>query len=320
MRQLVLIVAKFTVSLTLLYIAASRIDFAVIGDRLNRFDIGWILAALAIALLQVGLVAIRWRRIVLLCGATLATQKALHFSMIATFFNQVLPSTIGGDAARILLLARAGAGLWKATYSVLLDRFVGALALATLVAASLYWSFGLIENPIGRTALLVIGLGSIAAAAAFLLLGRWRALARWRATRRLVDMALLARQILFSRGFSPLIVLSSLLIHVMTAVIAWSVARAVAVQFGFVEAFLLVLPVMLIATIPISIAGWGVRESALVLAFAYAGLPESDGLIVSVLIGVVMFAVGIIGGIVWLTGPDNLRIAAARKSEQLPPS
>ena len=60
------------------------------------------------------------------------------------------------------------------------------------------------------------------------------------------------------------------------------------------------------STIPISIAGWGVRESALVLAFFYAGLPESDGLLVSVLMGGAMFAVGILGGLVWRVGSDRV--------------
>ena len=82
------------------------------------------------------------------------------------------------------------------------------------------------------------------------------------------------------------------------------------------HALLLVLPVMLIVTIPISIAGWGVRESALVLAFFYAGLPESDGLLVSVLMGGAMFAVGVIGGLVWLASPGSLRFGAKPADEQ----
>ena len=68
----------------------------------------------------------------------------------------------------------------------------------------------------------------------------------------------------------------------------------------FLQALFLVLPVILIATIPISIAGWGVRESAMVLAFSYAGLTASDGLIVSILFGFTTLAVGAIGGIVWI--------------------
>ena len=108
--------------------------------------------------------------------------------------------------------------------------------------------------------------------------------------------------------------LLSLLIHLMTAAVAWSAARAVAAQLSYLDALLLVLPVMLIVTIPISIAGWGVRESALVLAFFYAGLPESDGLLVSVLMGGAMFAVGIIGGLVWLVGSD--RVTDADRADQ----
>ena len=44
----------------------------------------------------------------------------------------------------------------------------------------------------------------------------------------------------------------------------------------------------------------GRRESAMVLAFSYAGLAESDGLIVSILFGVGNLVVGAIGGIVWV--------------------
>jgi hypothetical protein len=110
------------------------------------------------------------------------------------------------------------------------------------------------------------------------------------------------------------VLLLSLMIHLTTAAVAWSAARSVAAQLSYLDALLLVLPVMLIVTIPISIAGWGVRESALVLAFSYAGLPESDGLLVSVLMGGAMFAVGILGGLVWLVGSD--RVVDVSRSEQ----
>ena len=62
----------------------------------------------------------------------------------------------------------------------------------------------------------------------------------------------------------------------------------------------LVLPVILISIVPISIAGWGVRETAMVAAFAYAGLAQADGLIVSVLFGGGLLLLGIAGGVVWL--------------------
>ena len=189
-----------------------------------------------------------------------------------------------------------------------------------MIAAGLYWSLGLIKNPVGQIMLVVIGLGGLAAGVAFLMLAHWRLLDRWRLTRRLAEMAALARQTLFSRRIGPQIAILSLLIQVITALIARCLARAVAAQFELVQAVLLVLPVMLIATVPVSIAGWGVRESALVLAFSYAGLAEIAGLIVSALLGGVMRAVGDVGGVVWLANPESLRILAVRRSEQLPPT
>lgn len=315
MRQFALIAVKLAVSVSLLYFAVSGLNVASIGERFGQLQAGWLFVAFVVALLQVGLVSERWRRIVRVCGAELTPRKALRFNLIAMFFNQVLPSTVGGDAARVWLLARNGAGWSKATYSVLIDRFVGVLMLAAAVTAGLYWSFQLIQNPVGRTALLIVGLGSLSAAAVFLASADWRWFRDWRLTKHLANMSSVAREVLFSRSSGPAVIALSLLVHLFTAVMAWSLARASSVPLGLVSAFLLVLPVILIATVPISIAGWGVRESTLVLAFSYAGLPEADGLIVSVLLGVSMVAVGIVGGVVWLASPDALQFSAYKPQQ-----
>ena len=82
--------------------------------------------------------------------------------------------------------------------------------------------------------------------------------------------------------------------------VAWLAAKSVAPSFTLGDLILPTPPVPPIATIPISIAGWGVRESAMVLAFSYAGLPQSDGSLVSALFGLANFAVGIFGGLIWL--------------------
>jgi hypothetical protein len=320
MRQLALIAVKFAVSAMLFYFAISRIQLGPIGERLYRLDWPWILFAAAIGFLQIGLVTIRWRRIAIACGFDLPMRQALRFNLIASFFGQVLPSTVGGDAARIWLVARAGAGWRAASYSVLVDRFFGVMGLALVVTAGLYWSLALIKNPLGHMVLIVIALGSLTASAIFLALGSWPALARWKFTLPFLDMALISRRMLSSSDNGPLVSVTSVLIHLMTAAVAWCIARAVAAQLGYFDAVLLVPPVILIATVPISIAGWGVRESALVLAFSYAGLPESDGLIVSVLLGLVTLAVGLIGGIAWLASPESPRLSAAWQAPAPPPA
>jgi uncharacterized membrane protein YbhN (UPF0104 family) len=321
MRQVVSLAAKAAITAALLYFAVGRSNFGMIAERLNRLDPLWIAAAVALLGVQLLLISVRWQVIAARCDAPITVWRAFRYNLIAGFFNQVLPSTVGGDAVRVWLFARDGAGWSKATYSVLLDRFIGVLALAIVVVIGLPWSLDLIRNPVGQIALLLIGFGSIAGALVFLALGsvRWPWVQRWAPTRHLTQMAVTARQILFSFRIGGGLTVLSLVVHAITAAVAWCAARSVAAPVEFGHALLLVPPVMLIATVPISIAGWGVRESTLVLAFSYAGLAESDGLIVSVLLGATGFFVGLIGGLVWLMNREPLALKEAFQSAKAPP-
>ena len=300
---------RAAVSLGLLYFALSGINTAAIGARLADLKVIWLVAGIALGFVQLALMAPRWPRIARACGAELPLGRAFQLGLIATFFNQVLPSTVGGDAMRIWLFARDGQGWTRATYSVLLDRFIGVLGLAILVVACLPWSLALIQNPIGRLALLVIGLGSIGAACAFVALGylKWNVLQRLAPLRHLHRMSAIARQLLFRATDAGTVLGLSLVNHMLTAGSAWCAAQAVDASFGFFHALVLLPPVLLISTLPISVAGWGVREKSLVLAFAYAGLSESNGFLVSVLLGAMMIAVGMVGGIVWLASSDRTK-------------
>lgn len=78
--------------------------------------------------------------------------------------------------------------------------------------------------------------------------------------------------------------------------------------FEWTQALLLIPPVFMIATIPLSIAGWGVRESSMIIAFGYAGLAESDGLIISVLFGAAILTMGVLGGLTWIVSVGTRRL------------
>jgi hypothetical protein len=62
---------------------------------------------------------------------------------------------------------------------------------------------------------------------------------------------------------------------------------------------------MLITMLPISIAGWGVREATMGLAFGYAGLMVNEGVNISLLYGAVSFMVGAVGGLVWILSAEK---------------
>ncbi len=300
MRRLLSFIVKAAVSALLLYLSLRRVDLSHIGERFGNVDGWWIAAVLVLMALQIGLNALRWREVVVACGVALRNSTAFGYSFIGQFFSQVLPSTIGGDAVRMWLLARGGGGWHAAIYSVFIDRVVGVAALALLVTLCLPWTLALVQDPVARVALIAIGIGALFAAVVFLSLShpRLTILQRWWPTRHLAAISRTAWTLCTSPAAFKVAVLA-IAVHLFTVLSAWAAARAAHASIDLVQTLFVVLPVILVATIPISIAGWGVREGAMVMAFSYAGLAESDGLIVSLIYGAATLALGVGGGFVW---------------------
>ena len=302
MRQFLLFAAKVTLSALLLYFALRNTPWAMIAERLANIQFGWMALGIASVFAQIAFNARRWQIVARHCGAPLDFAYALRLTTIGTFFNQTLPSASGGDAVRLWLMQRHGAGWQASSYSVLVDRALGLLALACVVTASLPWSLSLIRDPSGRFAILTIALISLTAGLGFLAFGflNWRWLQNYWPTRHVHACSRIAWRALRSSEGGFAVLVSAVIIPVLAVVLAWCMARAISAPASFADLFLLVPPVLLLTMLPISIAGWGVRESAMVLAFSYAGLAQSDGLIVSLIFGVALFVVGIVGGIVWI--------------------
>jgi glycosyltransferase 2 family protein len=307
MRRIVLSSLKILVSAALLYLTLRKVDFHELASRFNVASLGWIGLAIAATLLQLFLGVLRWREVSAECGAPLALTQATRYNLIGAFFNQTLPSSIGGDAVRLWLVARAGAGWRAATYSIFVDRAIGLIALAIVIVASLPWSYRLISDPSGRTALLFVDFAALAGGLGFLALGRlhWPWLKRWWATHHIHACSVIANRVIFGRQHGPKVASLSILVHVLTVVIAWCVVRSIAAPVLFGQIFQLVPPVMLITMMPISIAGWGVREATMGLAFGYAGLMVNEGVNISLLYGAVSFIVGAIGGLVWILSAEK---------------
>src|SRR6202043_3648316 len=117
--------------------------------------------------------------------------------------------------------------------------------------------------------------------------------------------SVIANKVIFDRRSGPKIALLSLSIHVLAVVIAWCAVRSIAAPADFEQIFMLIPPIMLITMMPISIAGWGVREATMMVAFGYVGLAQTDGTVVSILFGAVSFLIGCAGGLVWIFSAEK---------------
>src|SRR5450756_527875 len=240
MRRILLSTVKILISLALLYLALRKVNLSELASRINIASLGWIALAIAMTVLQIYVGVLRWREVSVECGAPLGAMQAMRFNMIGAFFNQTLPSSIGGDAVRLWLVARGGAGWRAATYSIFVDRAIGLIALAIIIVASLPWSYNLITDPHGRSALLLVDLAALAGGVGFLVLGRlhWPWLKRWWGTHHVHACAVIANRVIFSRKHGPKIAVLSVLVHVLAVVIAWCVVQSIAAPVVFGQIFL----------------------------------------------------------------------------------
>jgi uncharacterized membrane protein YbhN (UPF0104 family) len=133
-RRYVLLAVKLSVSLALLVLLFSRIDTGDLWAQARLASLPWLLAALLIYAVNVLAATWRWHLLLSAQGVPIGTRKLLGSYLVAAFFNNFLPSNIGGDVIRISDTARIAGSKTLATTVILVDRGLGLMALV-LVAA-----------------------------------------------------------------------------------------------------------------------------------------------------------------------------------------
>ena len=84
------------------------------------------------------------------------------------------------------------------------------------------------------------------------------------------------------------------------SMIAFSLGTGIGLELSIIDYMILIPPTILAMTLPISIAGWGVREGTMVYLFGYVGVAPEAALTLSVLFGLVSMLPGFVGGVFWL--------------------
>ena len=121
-------------SAILLAVLFSKIDVQKLWASARRGSVSWLLAALGIYGVNVLASVWRWAQLLDAQRVVVPRQRLLGSFLVASFFNNFLPSNIGGDVVRIADTARPARSKTLATMVVVTDRVLGLMALV-LVAA-----------------------------------------------------------------------------------------------------------------------------------------------------------------------------------------
>ena len=294
-------IAKLLVSVALLWWWLHAVSFAPVLDRAGEVQPFEVVLIIGIMGVQFVLFCVRWWLVSRCCAAAMPLSSAIRIGFISLFFNQTLPATVGGDIVRSYLASREGVPIHRAVVGVVVDRIIGSIALVGLVAMILPGFYSVVSDPIVRAGLAMIVLTGLLGSCLLVLAGGQiaAALKRWRVMRPLGVLtddlrgALTQRRAIWTLALSFAIHLTSVGAVILSA-------TAMGVRLDPMVALVLVPPVMLVVMIPISVAGWGVRESALIMALAQAGVTASDALAISLAFGLASLVASLPGGVLWL--------------------
>lgn len=246
----------------------------------------------------------RWQALVSGLGHPFSVWRATELFLVGTFFNQFLPTGIGGDLVRALAAARDGLGRTRAFSSVLVDRALGLLPMLAIGLFALPSAWNLIE-PRLRLPMLLIGSAGLLGLLSLLWIDRAAARLR-RVLPRLLPDSLHASVDRFITSFTEYdraslakalfwgTVFAGLLIGTNAAL-----GRAVGIERPGLLHWAIVVPLVAMSTIMPSIGGWGVREA--LYASVLTSQPEA-AVALSALFGLLNIFLAAVGGVLTVMG------------------
>lgn len=290
---------RAAVSLGLLAGLAVWLDAGAVATRLASMRPSWVLAALALSVVQVAVLAWRWSFTARRLGVGLPWPVAWREYYLSIFLNQVLPGGVLGDVARAWRQARsqvrAQAPRGPAVRAVVFERLSAQVVMTTVAGVSLLF-LPVTVVPGSRAAMVGAGLLAVGLVVATIVWMR-RQSSEWSLYGPVlaeVGAAHLAPGAFAAQLASALVVVATYLATYLVA------ARAVGVETPLPVLLPLVAPVLMSMLIPVTVAGWGLREGAAAVLWGAVGLTAADGVVVSVAYGLLVLA-GSAPGAVFLT-------------------
>lgn len=319
MKQTALLLVKIGVSLALLAYLFSTTDLAALERRVRSGDT--VLLAAAVGLYSAMLLLATWRwRLLLQAQGYAAPLRHLSASyLVATFFNNFLPSNIGGDLVRVRDSSRLTGSTTASLAIVAIDRILGFGALYVLAVAAFLAGGPAVRHLAGARAL-IVGLGLFFGLLTYVffrpgtarrLMTRTR-LSSWPWALEQFEVVQAAVHVYRTKltqvwkAFAASVALQAVFVYYY-----YAVAQALRIPLPLAACFLMVPLCTLLQTVPVSFNGWGIRESVFILYFSQIGLSKDSALAFSVVgAGLVVF-LSFSGALVWTTRGRGLEASSA---------
>lgn len=309
----ILKIIKVLVSIALLVVLALRVDWSQVLREASAM--AWWTVMVAILLQASSFVwgNLRWWAILRTHELELRFVDLLPQYFIGGFFNNLLPTSTGGDLFRMYYMYKRGHGAALVASPIIVERVVGLVILIGMAVVVLPFIRADAEIVHGlrvsfTTALLII--------LTALLLLRWRRtywpihnfFERWsriKAIRALLNIAEAVHQYLQISSLVWLLVLFTLLLQLGEVVLFFLLGYGLGSDMPFTAYLVMVPVVFVVASLPITVGGLGVREIAVVTLFTAAGMSEAHAATIALLFIPILLIASLPGLVFFLLQKDH---------------
>ena len=303
---------RLSVSAACLYFVLRSIDLPAFWARVQSMNPMWIVLALAAYALTQSISVWRWRRLLRAQHIEVERRRLTESIWVSMFFNNFLPSNIGGDVVRIADTAPAAGSKTLATTVILVDRVLGLTALLIIASSGAFIASLLgVHVPGAQWLWLAAAIGAVAAICVMAM----PQLVGEAVGHALLPVRALNKPWLTERAQR----LEDAVIKFRNApsAVAGAFAGAIVVQITIVAFYLLtakglsvplpiflgavLIPVSLVVQMaPISINGFGVREAVFAFFFRRFGLPADAAVALSLVSTGMVMVLSLVGGFFFL--------------------
>ena len=286
-----------------------------VGADLRNANPGYLLLAAVVYLAGLLVGPLRWSKLLSVKGIEVSFRKLASYFFIGLFFNNFLPTIVGGDVARATYVAMDSKKKSEAFASTIVDRAIGFFALTVIVLfITLGFSHVLMDKGVVLVAVALIFIVTGCAALLFKtsIFNRLSAMLpriRWfnvgRGVANVYSSIYLYRRhkstCLFAFGLS--VVLQSSMI-VSNYILGYSVGMRIAAVY-----FFLLIPIIaFVSMIPVTPNAIGVREWGYRLLFIQIGATEAQAVSLSVLNLFLVLLVSLIGGLLFVVRRERIKV------------
>ncbi|HHX98880.1 MAG TPA: lysylphosphatidylglycerol synthase transmembrane domain-containing protein [Kiritimatiellia bacterium] len=307
MKKQLGLLAKLAVMAGLLALLYRKVDFADFRAALAGLQWGWLPIIYVLLFVNTVLNSWKWGLLLRADGIRMSLGSLICSHLIGTFFNLFLPSSIGGDAYRVVDVGRRAHAGAKSFAAVFAERLMGFLALA--LWGLLFTAIGWARLPDPRILFLPVVVFVLMGALVFAVIQRTWLMAVWNFLRlnraRRLD-AFLSRFLDSLAGYHAdrklvaVVFVLSLVFQMIAITTIFLISQALNWSVPFIFFCIFVPLITLGEALPISIFGIGVRDSLYVFFFVQGGATREEALAMALVYVLITLVYSLVGGVIFL--------------------